>query len=246
VKTGILGVAITSLFSALFAFAEDSKVQPEDSRISLFSVPLKCEAAPEIGCGSRSKPILLELQRQPDIAEAWLKGTGVVLAVVWVKDSERQSRVEVVESILKRNGAAATELNGKDRETELRNFASREDWYRGAEVDQLSRREATIIASRLIRRVRAKSALSTEQATTLENSLVDAITRWLTESTDNPDRVLEKQRLTEEVFKVARANLDENGVVALEEAIAIGYRPQPEDNEGIKNQVPNCCSVQAR
>jgi hypothetical protein len=49
----------------------------------LFLVPsLVCTAAPQIGCGARAKAIHLDLQRDPNIPEAWLNKTGTVLAVV--------------------------------------------------------------------------------------------------------------------------------------------------------------------
>jgi hypothetical protein len=48
-------------------------------QISFFEVPFRCEAAPNIGCGSISKPVLLALEREPTIIEAWLNGTGTVL-----------------------------------------------------------------------------------------------------------------------------------------------------------------------
>jgi hypothetical protein len=44
-------------------------------RVSVYSVPLVCPAAPEIGCGSRSKPVLLALERRPEVAQAWLKSS---------------------------------------------------------------------------------------------------------------------------------------------------------------------------
>jgi hypothetical protein len=62
---GIVGAICASLLGA-----EESKTAIAPERISLFRVPLQCPAAPQIGCGNASKPILLELQREPTIAEA--------------------------------------------------------------------------------------------------------------------------------------------------------------------------------
>ena len=39
-------------------------------RISVFKAPLVCPAAPQTGCGGASKPILLDLERQPGVREA--------------------------------------------------------------------------------------------------------------------------------------------------------------------------------
>jgi hypothetical protein len=104
-----------------------------------------------------------------------LKGTGTVLAVVGT-DSDPESRVKTVQSIFEKHGVAATELNGENREGELKSFLSRHDWYRGSEVDNLSKHEAEIIAARLVRRVQAKVALPEERAKALETGLTQAFT----------------------------------------------------------------------
>ena len=54
-----------------------------EESITFYDVPLVCGAAPSIGCGSRAKPLLLDLERQPAIKEAWLNRTGTVVAIVW-------------------------------------------------------------------------------------------------------------------------------------------------------------------
>jgi len=104
VTAGVLG-----LLGVSAAFAEDTKIATKTDRVSLFEVDLRCEAAPEIGCGSRSKPVLLELEREPIIAEAWLNETGTVLAIVGMEGSNRESRSETAQSILEKNGVMATE-----------------------------------------------------------------------------------------------------------------------------------------
>src|SRR5688572_12608991 len=52
-------------------------------RVAFYNVPLRCPAAPEIGCGSRAKPVLLELERVPGINEAWLNRAGTIAAIVF-------------------------------------------------------------------------------------------------------------------------------------------------------------------
>ena len=155
-KTRILGAIMTGLIGIFLAVAEGNAVAANDNRILLFSVPLKCEAVPEIGCGSLSKPILLELQRQSNISEAWLNGTGTIMAVIGSDGADRETLVSEVKSTLERSGTDGTELTGDEREAALRDFSSRTDWYRGADVDRLSRREAAVIAARLVRRAHAK------------------------------------------------------------------------------------------
>lgn len=72
--------ACLGLLGTAWAVGEDPSTNPRADRVSLFQVPLTCEAAPQIGCGRMSKPILLELERDPGIREAWLNRTGTVVA----------------------------------------------------------------------------------------------------------------------------------------------------------------------
>ena len=227
--------------SALLAVAEHAKVPTDSDRISLFNVPLRCPAAPEIGCGSRSKPALLELQRRPGIAEAWLNGTGTVLAVIGKEGSNRVARVKTVQSIFEKSGAVVTELNGKEREIELKSFIARNDWYHGSDVDSLSKREADIIAATLVRRVQAKVTLPEGNAKALETSLATAFRDRFISTSHHSEAADEEQQL----LKVAREHLDEKGVAAFQESIAKGYLPQAEDVEETKNKttVPDCCSI---
>jgi hypothetical protein len=51
--------------------------------ITFYDVPLVCGAAPSIGCGSRAKPLLIDLEQQIAIKEAWLNRTGTIMAIVW-------------------------------------------------------------------------------------------------------------------------------------------------------------------
>jgi hypothetical protein len=68
--------------------AKESRTFIAPDRISLFTVPLRCGAAPEIGCGPISKPILLQLEGDPAMTQAWLTGTGTVE----IRASQRCSR----------------------------------------------------------------------------------------------------------------------------------------------------------
>jgi hypothetical protein len=130
------------------------------NQISLFKVPLCCEAAAGLGCGVKAKPILHALTRQPAVAQAWLNRGGTIVAVLWRESVVPDLRGEQVRSILAEHGLAARELAGAARESALKEFSSGAVWYRGDAVDRLSAEEAAIIAARLVRRVTAKVPLS--------------------------------------------------------------------------------------
>src|SRR5260370_35232276 len=57
IKLSVLAVGIGSVFGASLLGAEEDKSATAADRISLFTVPLRCQAAPDIGCGPISKPI---------------------------------------------------------------------------------------------------------------------------------------------------------------------------------------------
>jgi hypothetical protein len=233
-----IGPVFLLALSTCLTFAETIQTAQSSDPIVLFRVPLKCEAVPEIGCVSLAKPILLELQRQPNISEAWLNGTGTIVAVVEADASDRDSVASTVKSILKGNGADGTELTGEERETALRSFASRTDWYRGADVDRLSKREGAAIAARLVRRVQTKVSLPEATVRALVADLTQVIQeRFISEAKTS------KQEFEESVLKVVRNSLDEKGVAAFREAAAKGIRPLPEDKEGPGNKMPDCCSI---
>jgi len=159
---------VLSLLGTSFVFAEDTNIAAKTDLVSLLEVPLRCEAAPEIGCGSRSKPILLELEREPIITEAWLNDTGTVLAVVGAEGSTREAQSKAIQTILEKNGAMGTELEGEEQ-------------------------------------------------------------------------------LGEELSAIAHENLDAKEIVAFQDAVAKGIRPQPDDQEETKTEktTPDCCSLKS-
>lgn len=245
---GMLSLAIASLFWVSCGYAQDaccsattqpSAISTKDTNmrtnanpnlISLFEVPLVCSAAPQIGCGLRAKPILLELQGDPNIAGAWLNSAGTVLAVVGTEGSSRESRAKAVQAAtLAKDGAAVTELQGEARERQLRSFLSDDAWYRGAEVDALSKQEADVIAARLVRRVQSKVTLPDEKTKALESALAEASYRFVSGQAEVPQGDF-MEKYDEELMKVAaQANLDEAEIAALKQAVAQGYRPGPNE-----------------
>jgi hypothetical protein len=245
-KRTVVTAGVLGLLGVSSAFAEDAQIAVTSDRVSLFEVALRCEAAPEIGCGSRSKPVLLQLEREPMITEAWLNETGTVLAVVGKEGTDRESRSETVQSILEKNCVTAAELHGEARETQLKSYVSGKDWYRGAEVDNLSKREARTIAARLVHRIEAKVRLAQEKANALEISVANVFERKFI-GPSNSDPTCKREQLVEELSTIAHQNLNEKEIVAFQEAVAKGIRPLPEDQEEAKTKktAPDCCSLQS-
>jgi hypothetical protein len=181
-----------------------------------------CPAAPSIGCGSASKPLLLELEHSGVVSEAWLNRAGTMMAIVWKEDSKPRQRTKALRTILKEKDMKPTELSGELRQQAVRDFQSRKGWYRGAEVDRLSEEEAGVIANRWIGRFREKIVLSDEKAKILQEAFTAQLKLQLTGKCT-------REETKEELLKVARQNLDDKDVTILLQNFGDGFRPKRDE-----------------
>jgi hypothetical protein len=221
-KKHLVAVLMTGLLCALAASAAEDAAAVIADRISVFKVPLVCPAAPWIGCGGAAKPILLDLERQPGVLEAWLNRAGTIISVVWKPESNAEARRNVTAELKEDH---ATEMQGKSRDEAVKDFLSGKGWYRGAEVDRLSEEEAGVIAARLVRWVQAKTPLAKEKAEALQRAFTDTLRKDLTGKSVGPNRLED----------VARGYLDQEQIKILKEvikdevAIENGERPVPKE-----------------
>src|SRR5438445_4127433 len=112
-KTLVIVSACSVLCSPVMGWADGRASKDESKKdVSVYQVPWVCPAAHQIGCGSHAKPILLELEKNPGVSEAWLNRQGTALAVVWEEDAKRKARRDV-ERTLKE--AKASKLSGEAR-----------------------------------------------------------------------------------------------------------------------------------
>ena len=215
-------VLMSALLYATLASAFENAAAATPDRISVFKVPLVCPAAPQIGCGSASKPILLDLERQPGVLEAWLNRAGTIISVVWKPDSDAETRRNVTAELKEDH---ATELEGKSRDNAVKDFLSGKGWYRGADVDRLSEEEADIIAARLVRLVQAKTALPKDKAEELQHAFSDTLRKDLTGKSVGPNRLedVAREYLDQEQIKILKETI-KDGV-----AIENGERPVPKE-----------------
>jgi hypothetical protein len=219
-KTHLVAVGLGTLACAPFASAAENAAGVTADRVSLFKAPLVCPAAPWIGCGSASKPILLDLERQPGVLEAWLNRAGTIISVVWKPDSDAETRRKVAAGLKEDR---ATEMEGTARDEAVKDFLSGKGWYHGADVDRLSEEEAGIIAARWIRRVQAKTALPKDKAEGLQHAIADSLRKDLTGERARQDRK------PSQIEDVAREYLDPDQIKVLSEAIDKGVRPLPNE-----------------
>jgi len=222
-----MAVGLITWACASFANAADAAAGVTADRISVFKAPLVCPAAPQIGCGSASKPILLDLERQTGVLGAWLNRAGTIIAVVWRPESSAENRRNVAAE-LKEDRAA--EMEGTSRDEAVKDLLSGKGWYRGADVDRLSEEEASIIAARLVRFVKAKTAVATDKAESLQRALGDTLRKDLT---GENARLHQKPMRLEDVAR-DYLNADQLKVLkeAIKEEVAIENGERPVPNEG--------------
>src|SRR6266446_6569917 len=221
-KKAIVSVSACVLFWQCGLMAgTDVKASKEGTSkkdLSLYQVPWVCPAALQIGCGSHAKPILLELEGNPAVSEAWLNRQGTAVAVVWKPDAKRKAR-RSAEKLLKEG--KASKLRGEAQGKALADFESGKGWYRGAEVDRLSEEEAGVIAARWVRRVQAKTTLTEEKAEGLRGALTEGLKKCLTGEAAMPET---EEGKTLELRRVAGPFLDEKQIEILGEAAGCGMR----------------------
>lgn len=133
--------------------------------ISFYDVPLVCGAAPEIGCGGRAKPVLLEMEKSPAIKEVWLNRAGTVYAIVWASEDKTK---ETAKPIFEKYKISFKKLGDKEIEKISPTFRETGKWYRGAEVDKLSIEEAGVIAKDAVTYAVNEKLLTDKEADTIK------------------------------------------------------------------------------
>lgn len=152
-------------------------------QVSFYNVPMVCSAVPTIGCGSRSKPLLAELEAHPQIKEAWLNRGGTVIAVVWEQSAaDTKSRKNALNPFFKRYNLSLNEVRETSiRSTQLETFGQIGKWYKGGNVDELSLEEAGTIADNAISVFLDAKIITEEQAKSIDTE----IEAWLKTEMEN-------------------------------------------------------------
>ncbi len=132
--------------TAAIPLVQRGEVDPE--RVTFYQVGLVCGAAPKIGCGSRSKPVLRSLIGDPHIAGAWLNEAGTRIAIGWNKSQDVLSP-EQLDQLVTAHGVSLNAVPDDARPELLASFRSSHGWFDASSVDRLSEQEGGIIAARL-------------------------------------------------------------------------------------------------
>ena len=193
------------------------------NQVAFYNVPLVCPAAPQIGCGSASKPLLVGLESRLPGAQAWLNRSGTVMAVVWSGKLPVNSQAKTLKAILSDRGITATTLKGKAGNQAFIDFQSGTGWYRSTDVDRLSEEEAGVIAAKWVGRIRDKISLAEPKANLLQEGFTGALKRKLTGQ-------ITRAEARDEMLKACREHLNEGEVNVLLAAFKTDLSDPPGQN----------------
>lgn len=199
---------------------------PPSTRMGFFRVPLVCEAASHVGCGTRARAVLAEIEKAPFVGQAWLNREGTVLAIVWMGTPERSRLLR----ILGRHGLAGVELGGDVGRLAGEAFAGGGAWYRAGEMQELSDEEARVIAVRLVRRLAADISLPAATTEPLRRRLEQASAQVLAEASA-VSASTRREQIASGLLKAGEGILERAAFSAFEAVIARGHRPLPEEQK---------------
>lgn len=138
--------------------------------ITFYEVPLVCGAAPEIGCGSRLKPVFMDTEKEKTIKESWSNRHGTVIAIVW----NEAANEKLIQSIFNKHSVDAKLIVADAEETKLTvSLRGKDKWYKGMEVDQLSIEEAGVIATSLTNFAKGTKLINKDEAASIKKDLED-------------------------------------------------------------------------
>ncbi len=143
-----------------------------NNNISFYKVDLVCNVVSSIGCGSRSKPILLELEKDSRVNQVKLNRKGDTLAIRWMNINTTSSAF-IIASVFSKYDVIVKEIHLNDNSEQLNSFLKdRSNWLDAEHIDELSREEAKFVAKQLIAVYEAEITLNSNQKTRLKKDTV--------------------------------------------------------------------------
>lgn len=124
----------------------NNETNETEETMTFYEVPLVCGAAPEIGCGSRIKPLFIDTEKQAEIKESWSNRQGTVIAIVWNYNLGEKDREATIQPLFEKHEISSTLIKDIAIINELKASMKKDQWYNGMRIDQLSMEEAGFIA----------------------------------------------------------------------------------------------------
>jgi len=173
----IVLITLPVLFIAilfLFAFKNKNNTsKPEVKIVSFYEVPLVCGADPNIGCGSRVKPLFIEMEKESKIKESWLNKQGTLMAIVWdYQMTSIDERERLIQPLFSKFEINAVLITDSVKQNELANNMNEPGkWLKGMDVDKLSLEEAGTIAKDWVTFAKNKGLLNDQEADVIKEEV---------------------------------------------------------------------------
>ena len=101
------------------------------------------------------------MEKNSAVKEAWLNRPGTVIAIVW---KEKDQTEKVAKPIFEENDISFEKMKEKEAAPYQKTFRTTNQWYRGADVDMLSKEEAITIAQTSVKFALDKNLITKEEA----------------------------------------------------------------------------------
>jgi copper chaperone CopZ len=209
--------------------------------VTFYEVPLVCNAAPTIGCGSRSKPALLELEKNAAVKEAWMNRPGTVIAIVW-KDKPQTETVAI--PIFEENNIEYTQLSEEEAASHKKTFTEGKEWLRGGDVDKLSIEEAGTIAESAVKFGVENKLMTKDEAKKIKKEIEEyfkvELVKIRTKDQLNEDS---ENKFVEDMLKIAEKYIGKERAQKAMELYQKSCEEKCEPNGGCKQpgSKKNCC-----
>jgi hypothetical protein len=160
----IIAIAVTFLTSC------QSNNEKTKESISFYKVPLVCGAAPEIGCGSRIKPMFVATEKEKAVKESWTNREGTIIAIVW-NEFNASNEKKINELFIQNDINAELTTDTSIIKEQNASFRDKGRWYKGMDVDQLSIEEAGVIARKTTGFALTEGFIDSNEASTIKHDL---------------------------------------------------------------------------
>jgi len=175
---------------------------------------LVCNVATNIGCGSRSKPLLLKLQNDRNINEVKLNRKGNILAIKW-NNKNITSRSVIIASVFSKYDVVLKNCNENTYKKQINSFLNdNKNWLDAVRIDELSREEASLVAKQLIVVYDIDASLTSRQKAKLEKDIIAIFYDFFLnfESMDQLSDTKIYRMLVSQVIELTKNYIDSNSI----------------------------------
>ena len=170
--TILLSIGLGCLACTVNATPDQPVASGSEAVVTFYHVPLICGAAPQIGCGSRAKPLFQAMEQDQRIQEAWMNREGTFIALVWNPQTDENLHDEIAEEYFAEFSVAASAVSKKkDKKSIGREFRTDGKWLRGNDVDRLSIEEAGVIAATISEQALFTGLIKPHEAIPIEKDI---------------------------------------------------------------------------